>query len=79
MFNGGSGRTRNRQHGFLLDTRVTRLVESDDIHVVGGILLDDTLGVIIGIERVHEDEGDADIVLLVQVLEAMQTCQYAET
>jgi len=44
------------------------LVESDDINIVSSILLDDTLCVIIGIEGVHEDEGNADIVLLVQIL-----------
>jgi hypothetical protein len=47
---------------------MTTLVKSDDINVMGGIFLNNTLGVIISVERVHQDKRYTDIVFLVQVL-----------
>lgn len=44
------------------------MVESEDIDVVVLVLLDDPSCVLIGVERVHEDEGHIHIVLFVQVL-----------
>lgn len=52
----------------LEDTRVTRLVECHDINVVSLVLLDDVLCVIIGIEGVHENEGNVHVVCAVEVL-----------
>ncbi len=34
-----------------------------------GVLLDDTGGVVVGVERVHEDEGDVDVVRAVEMLD----------
>jgi hypothetical protein len=44
------------------------LVKSEDVDVVVLVFLDDTSGVFIGVERVHEDEGDIDAVVRVEVL-----------
>lgn len=33
------------------------------------VLLNDALGILVGVERVHEDEGYVDFVLLVQVFD----------
>lgn len=52
----------------LVDTGVAGLVEGEDGDVVVLVLLDDALGVLVGVERVHEDEGNVDVVLLVEVL-----------
>jgi hypothetical protein len=51
----------------LEDTRVTRLVECHDIDVVSLVLLDDVLGVVVGVEGVHENEGNVDVVCAVEV------------
>ena len=57
------------QQRVLDDTGVTGLVEGDDVDVVALVLLDDGLGVLVGVERVHEDKGNVDIVGAVQVLD----------
>jgi hypothetical protein len=57
------------EQGILEDTGVTRLVECDDIDVVSLVLLDDVLGVIIGVEGVHENEGNVDVVCAVEVFD----------
>ena len=59
----GSGEER-----VLDDTRVAGLVEGDDVDVVALVLLDDGLGVLVGVERVHQNEGHVDVVGTVQVL-----------
>ena len=56
------------QQRVLDDTGVAGLVEGDDVDVVALVFLDDGLGVLVGVERVHEDKGDVDIVGAVQVL-----------
>lgn len=53
----------------LVDTRVSRLVEGEDFDVVVGVLLDDTGSVVVSVERVHEDEGNVDVVATVEVLD----------
>lgn len=60
---------RSGQERVLDDTRVAGLVEGDDVDVVALVLLDDGLGVLVGVERVHENEGNVDIVGAVQVLD----------
>lgn len=60
----GSGQER-----VLDDPGVARLVEGDDVDVVTLVLLDDGLGVLVGVEGVHEDEGNIDIIGAVQVLD----------
>jgi hypothetical protein len=56
------------EEGLLVDTGVTGLVEGEDVDVVVLVLLDDPRGVFVRVERVHEDEGDVDVVLRVEVL-----------
>jgi len=60
--------TRSREEGFLVDTRVTRLVESHEFDTVVRVLLDDSCGIFISVERVHEDERNVDVVSRVEVL-----------
>lgn len=50
------------------DTGVTRLVESEDLDVVVRVFLDDALGIVVGVEGVHEDEWDVDFVFRVEML-----------
>lgn len=50
------------------DAGVARLVESDDVDVVALVLLDNGLGVLIGVEGVHEDERHVDVEATVEVL-----------
>lgn len=56
-----------RKQGILQHTGVTRLVECDDVNVVALVLLDDVLGVIVGVEGVHENERDIDVVCAVEI------------
>lgn len=51
------------------DTGVTGLVEGDDVDVVALVLLDDRLGVLVGVEGVHQDEGHVDVESAVEVLD----------
>jgi hypothetical protein len=60
--------TGNGQEALATNTGVAGLVEREDLNVVVRVLLDDTLGVIIGVERVHEHERNVDFVLRVEVL-----------
>lgn len=59
---------RTREQALLVHTGVSRLVKGEDVDVVVLVFLDDTGGIVIGVEGVHEDEGDVDVVLGVQVL-----------
>lgn len=52
----------------LVDSGVSGLVEGEDVDVVVLVLLDDPGSVLVGVERVHEDEWDVDVVLRVEVL-----------
>ena len=60
---------RDGQKSVAIDSRVTRLVEGDNIDVVVGVFLDDALSIFVGVEGVHEDERHVDVVRLVQVLQ----------
>ena len=65
------GRVERAGHGkqrILEHTRVARLVEGYDIDVVSLVLLDDVLGVVVGVEGIHEHKGHVDIVGPVEVL-----------
>lgn len=57
----------------LVDSRVSRLLEGEDVDVVVLVLLDDSRSVLVGVERVHEDERHVDVVLGVEVLESANT------
>lgn len=66
-------RARAGKVGLPVDTRVPALVEGHDLDVVVGILLNDTSGIIVRIERVHEDERNVDLVFGVEVLDLSNT------
>jgi hypothetical protein len=59
---------RNGEQRLLVDSGVSRLVEGEDVDVVVLVLLNDSSRVVVGVERVHEDEWDIDTVLGVEVL-----------
>jgi hypothetical protein len=58
----------SREEGVLEDSGISRLVEGQDVDVVAFVLLDDGGSVFVGVERVHEDEWDVDVVGPVKVL-----------
>jgi len=60
---GGAGEER-----LLVHSRVSRLLEGEDVDVVVLVLLDNSRRVLVGVERVHEDERHVDVVLGVEVL-----------
>jgi hypothetical protein len=45
------------------------LVEGEDVNVVTLVLLDDVCRVLVGVEGVHQDEGDVDVVGAVEELD----------
>lgn len=53
----------------LEDSGVSGLVEGEDVDVVALVLFDDGSGVVVGVERVHQDEGDVDVVCAVEVFD----------
>lgn len=60
--------TSNGQKRIARDARKAALVEAVDIDLEAGVLADDFLGVVVGVERVHEDEWDVGAVGLVEAL-----------
>ena len=60
------------REGILIDTRVPGLVEGEDFNVVGGVFLNDAFGFVIGVERVHKDEGNVNVLGFVQELVAIK-------
>lgn len=58
-----------REESFLVDARIARLVESGDADLLVGVFLDNAEGVVVSVERRHEDERDIDTVGGVQVLD----------
>jgi hypothetical protein len=64
----GIGRLGNGEERLLVNSGVSRLVESQNVDVVVLVFLDNSSSVIIGVERVHEDERDIDTVSRVEVL-----------
>lgn len=61
-------RLGNGKEGLLVNSRVSGLIKGEDVDVVVLVFLDDSCSVLVGVERVHEDEWDIDIVLGVEVL-----------
>ena len=55
----------------LVDPGVSALVEGEDAHAEAGVLLDDLVGLLVRVERVHEDEGHVGVVLLVERLDLL--------
>lgn len=64
---GGEG-----EHRVLAEAGEAALVKGEDVEVVVRVLLDDALGVAVGVERVHQDQGHVGVVDLVQVLEKIR-------
>ena len=56
-----------------VDPGVSRLVESENVDIVVLVFVDDPRCVVIGVERIHENEGDIDVVLRVEVLRGSRT------
>ena len=50
--------TRNREEGFFDDSGESRLIESENVNIVALIFLNDALGVVFSVERVHQDKRD---------------------
>ena len=67
-----------REESFLEDSRVSRLVEGCNAELLIGILLDDSEGILVGVERSHEDEGDVNLVSSIQMLD-LTDCQVEES
>lgn len=57
------------KESFFEDSRIPGLVEGRDTKLLVGILLDDSEGVLMGVERSHEDEGNIHLVVGVQMLD----------
>ena len=55
--------------GLLVDPGVARLVEGQDPHAEAGVLLDNLVSLLVGVEGVHENERHVGVVLLVQALD----------
>lgn len=55
-----------------VDTWVSGLVKGEDLDIVVGVFLDDALGVLVRIERVHQNERNVDLVFLIEVLRIIQ-------
>jgi len=62
------GLLRTWEKRLFVNSWVSRLVEGEDVDVVVLVFLDDSGSVLVGVERVHEDEWDVDTVGLVEVL-----------
>jgi hypothetical protein len=56
------------EKSLLEDPWVSGLVEGGDAKLLVGILLDDSEGVLVGVERSHEDEGNVHLVSGIQML-----------
>ena len=65
----GVGTTGAREKSLLEDTWVPGLVEGGDTKLLVGILLDDSDGIFVGVERGHEDEWNVHLVSGVQMFD----------
>ena len=59
------------QKSLFVDAGKARLVERQDLDALPAVPLDHVLGVLVGVEGVHEDERDVGVVLLVEVLDLL--------
>lgn len=57
-----------RKEGFLVDSRVARLVKGSDSELLVGILLDDAKSILVCIEGGHENEGNINAVSGIEML-----------
>ena len=63
------GTTGACEESLLEDSWVSGLVEGSDTKLLVGILLYDSEGILVGVERSHKDEGNIHLVRGVQVLD----------
>ena len=63
------GTTGAWEKSLLEDPGVSGLVEGSDAKLLVGILLDDSEGILMGVERSHEDEGDIHLIGGVQMFD----------
>ena len=63
------GTTGAWEESFLEDSWIPGLVEGGDTKLLIGILLDDPEGILVGVERSHEDKWNIDLVGGVQMLD----------
>ena len=61
------------QQRLLVNSWIARLIEGQDAHLQARVLFDDLVCLLVGVERVHENEGDVGIVLLVQGLDLLHS------
>ena len=57
------------EESLLEDSRISGLVEGGDTKLLVRILLDDSEGVLVGVERSHEDERDIHFIVGVQMFD----------
>ncbi len=55
------------------------MVKCHQFDVVIGVLLNDSSGVLIGVERIHQDEGNVDFVKRVEMLSTKKSENDVET
>lgn len=60
---------RAREKSLLKDSWIPGLVEGGDTKLLVRILLDDSDGILVGVERSHEDEGNVHLVSGVQMFD----------
>lgn len=58
----------HREKRVLRNTGIPRLIEGEDINLVALVLLDDVLGILVGVERVHQNEWHVNAIDAVEVL-----------
>lgn len=63
------GASRAGEERLLADAWISGLVECKNLDVVVCVFLNDPSGVVVGIEGIHEDEWDVDVVSGVEVLD----------
>lgn len=63
-----SSRSSDGQESLTIDTRIPRLIERVDLDLDVVVLVDDFVGLFVGVERVHEDEWHVGIERHVDVL-----------
>lgn len=72
-FDGGIIISWDGEEGVFNDSGEAGLIECEDVNVMALVFLDDALGVVFGVERVHQDEGDIAAVGAIQVLITLGT------
>jgi hypothetical protein len=61
--------SRNGKERVFDDSGESGLIECEDVDVVSLVLLDYALGVVFGVERVHQDKGDVAVVGAIEIFD----------